>query len=94
MIQLLPQIETLIPTSANPMDVIEQIDSYIEKYHCEILCVDISHMNTLDACQVSTLCSTTHYLKYPQGKIEWIVSSHLVREFNKSFELGNSKYFL
>ena len=94
MIQLLPQIETLIPTSANPTVVIEQINSYIEKYHCETLSVDISNMNTLDACHVTTLCSTSHYLKYPQGKIEWIVSSHLVREFNKSFELGNSEYFL
>lgn len=94
MIQLLPQIETLIPTSANPTDAIEQINSYIENYHCEILNIDISHMNTLDACRVSTLCSTVHYLKYPQGKIEWIVSSHLVKEFNKNLELGNSEYFL
>lgn len=94
MLQLLPQIETLIPTSSDPVGAIEQINAYIEKYHCETLSIDISHMNTLDACQVSTLCSTTHFLKYPNGKIDWIVSSSLVREFNQSLELGNTEYIL
>ena len=94
MLQLLPQIDTLIPTSADPAVAVDQINSYIDKYHCENLSVDISHMNTLDACQVSTLCSTAHYLKYPEGKIEWILSSSLVKEFNQSLELGNSEYIL
>jgi len=94
MLQLLPQIETLTPTSVNPIEAINQINSYIEKYHCESLSIDISQMNTLDACQVSTLCSTTHFLKYPNGKIDWIVSSNLVREFNQRLELGNSEYYL
>lgn len=94
MLQLLPQIETLIPTSTDPNEAISQINSYIDKYHCESLSVDISHMNTLDACRVSTLCSTTHYLKYPEGKIDWIVSSNLVRSFNNNLDLGNAEYIL
>ena len=54
--------------------------------------VDISFMNVLDACYVSTLCSTKHYIKYPQGKINWKISSELIREFNKDLELGNTDY--
>lgn len=94
MLQLLPQIETLTPVSTNPAEAVEQINSYIENQSCKNLSVDISYMNTLDACYVSTLCSTSHYIKYPDGKIDWIVSSNLVREFNKSLELGNSDYIL
>ena len=89
----LPQLqETLIPNSANPTDAVEYINEYIHKNSCEYMSVDISYMNVLDACHVSTLCSTMHYIKYPQGKINWIVSSQKVREFNKDFELGNSFY--
>ena len=54
--------------------------------------VDISFMNVLDACYVSTMCSTKHFIKYPEGKINWIISSELVRDFNKHLELGNSDY--
>ena len=94
MIQLLPQEETIIPNSSNPTDAIKYINSYIDKYSCENMSVDISFMNVIDACMVSTMCSTKHYIKYPQGKIRWKVSSQLVRDFNKNLELGNSDYEL
>ena len=92
--QLLPQREILIPSSKNTNEAINAINSHIEKYHCENMSVDISFMSVLDACQVSTMCSTKHFIKYPQGKINWKVSSELVHEFNKNLELGNSEYFL
>ena len=92
MLQLLPKSDTLTPNSTNPNEAVAYIDSYIEKYHCENMSVDISFMNILDACYVTTLCSTKHYIKYPNGKINWHVSSDLVREFNKSLELGNVSY--
>ena len=93
MINKLPQLqEALVPNSASPADAVEYINTYISKHSCKNMSVDISFMNVLDACHVSTLCSTTHYIKYPQGKIHWIVSSKKVREFNKDFELGNSIY--
>lgn len=95
MINKLPQLcETLVPNSVNPTDTIEYINSYIDKYSCENMSVDISFMNVLDACYVSTLCSTKHFTKYPQGKISWKISSELIREFNKDLELGNSDYIL
>lgn len=94
MLQLLPQSDTLTPNSTNPNEAVAYINSYIEKYHCEKMNIDISFMNILDACYVSTMCSTTHFIKYPNGKINWKISSGLVREFNKSLELGNSEYVL
>ena len=94
MLQLLPNSETLTPKTSNPQEAVEFINSYIEKYHCETMDVDISFMNILDACYVSTMCSTKHYIKYPEGKINWKVSSNLVREFSKDLELGNHSYKL
>lgn len=92
--QLLPQRDVLIPNSKNPNEAISIINSFIEKYHCENMSVDISFMNILDACHVSTMCSTKHFIKYPNGRISWKISSELIREFNKDLELGNSEYFM
>ena len=92
MLQLLPQSDTLTPNTTNPKEAVALINSYIQKYHCENMSVDISFMNVPDACFVSTMCSTEHYIKYPNGKINWKISSDLVREFNKNLELGNSDY--
>ncbi len=95
MINKLPQLqETLTPNSANPAEAVEYINSYIETHSCENLSVDISFMNVIDACFVSTLCATKHFTKYPQGKINWKISSETVREFNKDLELGNNDYIL
>ena len=90
MIQLLPRHKAIMPEFASPNEAVDYINSYIDKHSCPNMSVDISHMNILDACYVSTLCSTKHYIKYPNGKISWKVSSELVKEFNKDMELGNS----
>ena len=92
MLQLLPQKEVLTVNCTDTNDAVEYINSHIERNHCENMSIDISFMNVLDACYVSTLCSTKHYIKYPNGKINWKVSSEIVREFNKDLELGNSNY--
>ena len=92
MLQLLPQTESLTQFSANPAETVEYINSYIEKHSCKKMSVDISFLNVLDACYVSTLCSTKHYIKYPDGKINWKISSELVKEFNKDLALGNISY--
>ena len=94
MIQLLPQKTALVPDSADPAQAVNYINEYIDKNSCSKMSVDISYMNILDACYVSTLCSTKHYIKYPKGKINWKVSSELVKEFNKDLELGNAIYSL
>ena len=92
MLQLLPQNNIVTPNTQIPSEAVDYINSYIDNYHCENMTVDISFMNVLDACYVSTLCSTKHYIKYPQGKINWKISSEIIREFNKDLELGNADY--
>lgn len=92
MLQLLPQTPVLTVDKNSPQEAVNLINTYIEDYHCENMTVDISFMNVLDACYVSTLCSTKHYIKYPNGKINWKISSDLIREFNEDLELGNSDY--
>ena len=94
MLQLLPQNEILTPDTTNPASAVSFINKYIDKYHCENMSVDISHLNVVDACYVSTMCATSHYIKYPNGRIHWKVSSELVKEFNKNLELGNNNYIL
>ncbi len=94
MLQLLPKSSALTPKTSNPDEVIEIINSYIEQYHCENMSVDISYMNVLDACFVTSACSTKHFIKYPEGKINWIISSELIKEFNENLELGNINYIL
>ena len=83
----------LIPNTTNPSQAIEYINSYIDKAFCEEFSVDISFLNVIDACYVSTMCSTKHYIKYPDGKINWLVSSDEVKEFTRDMSLGNSEYF-
>jgi len=90
--QLLPQNSTLVPNTCNPQKAVAIISEYINKYHCESINIDISFMNVLDACYVSTMCSTVHYIKYPEGRINWKISSESVRDFNKKLELGNTSY--
>lgn len=95
MIKNLPQLkEALTPNSANPSEAIHYISSFIDSHYCENMNIDISFMNIIDACYVSTLCSTKHFTKYPNGKINWKVASERIIELNKDLELGNSTYSL
>ena len=95
MIQKLPQLkEVLSLNSINTQDAIEYINSYIEKHSCEHMSIDLSFMNVIDACHVTTLCSTKHFSKYPQGKINWKLSSSLVKDLIKDLDLGNCEYTL
>ncbi len=95
MLNKLPQLQdTLIPICVSPTEAVNYISSYIDSYPCENMSVDISFMNVLDACYVSTLCATKHFMKYPNGRINWKISSEKIEEFNKDLELGNSHYIL
>ena len=89
----LPQSEELCLKSCDVKDAVSVLNSHITKNDCEFMSVDISSMNILDACYVSTMCSTHHFIKYPNGKINWKVSSQLVKDFTKGLELGNSEYY-
>ncbi len=94
MLKLLPQNNALNIYETNPEKAINCINEFIENHSCETMSVDISFMNIIDACHVSTICSAKHYVKYPDGKIKWKISSELVKEFNSKLELGNADYEL
>ena len=92
MLKLLPQEEIIKPDTNNLAEAINFINSYIDKYHCEVLSIDISDMNAIDACYVSSLCAAKHFSKYPKGKINWKISYSLTKVLNTDFELGKCSY--
>ena len=93
MLKKIPQIEnTLLVNSACPTEVIKEINSFIDNNSCENMSVDISFMNIIDSCYVTTLCATKHFSKYPNGN--WKISSERIKDFNKDYELGNNNYIL
>ena len=95
MLKIKPQKqESLLIKSSDPQDIINKIHSYIESNSCKNMDIDISFMNVMDSCYITTLCATKHFSKYPDGKINWKISSNLIEEFNKDFELGNNTYIL
>lgn len=85
-------ISTLILDSKNPEKNIESVNSHIKLCSCKNMTVDITKLNIIDACMISTLCSTAHYMKYPDGKINWIVNSKEVAEYTSGMNLGNTKF--
>ena len=94
----LPQFTTgssvvLIPNTTKAENAIEYINSYIDRTDSNKLSVDISHMNIIDACYVSTVCSAAHFIKFPNGKIDWLVSSEEVKKYTRDMSLGNSEYY-
>ena len=95
MLKRIPRFqETLVPQSVDPTEIIEYIISYIDKNACERMSVDLSFVNVIDTCYITTICSTKHFMKYPDGKISWKISSEKVKELNKDLELGNIEYLL
>ena len=95
MLQILPQSKGVLELKElSTTDIIDDINSYIERCSCEYLNLDISFLNVIDACYVSTLCAAKHYVKYPKGNINWRVSSESVKEFTKDLNLGNSSFYV
>ena len=95
MLKFIPQEQkTLELNSVIPAEAVININTYIRENDCENLNIDISEINIMDACYVTTVCSANHFAKYPAGKINWKVSSLIIEDFNKSLDLGNCSYYL
>ena len=92
MLQLLSGNNALTPNSYKPKEILNTICTHIENNYCKNISIDISHLNIIDACYISSFCSAKHFIKYPNGSIKWRVSSKLVEEFNKDLDLGNNTY--
>lgn len=84
------QDSKIVLDNTTPQKNIDMINEHINLCNCENMTVDISRLNIIDACRISTVCSTTHYMKYPEGKINWIVNSTKVKEYTSPMSLGNS----
>ena len=84
------QKKKIVLDNTTPQKNIDMINEHINLCNCENMTVDISRLNIMDACRISTVCSTTHYMKYPEGKINWIVNSTKVKEYTSPMSLGNS----
>ena len=54
--------------------------------------IDISMLNLIDASKVATMASTYHFLRFSQGKINWVVNSKEIEKILKPLSLGNSKF--
>ncbi|MBQ7126586.1 hypothetical protein IJO12_05825 [bacterium] len=91
---LSPAKNTLCVHNVNPTDAIEYINKFIDNNSCQYIDIDISFMNIIDSCYITTICSTKHYIKYPNGKINWHISSDMITDFNKDFDLSNISYNL
>jgi len=85
---------TIVLNNTEPNKIVESVKERILNSGCENMTIDISRLSLIDACKVSILCSTEHYLKYPTGKINWVVTSSYVKQFSSNMNLGNSEYFL
>lgn len=93
MLQIISKNDSkIVINPQNTQKSIDMINSYIKSGNCENMTVDISRLNVMDACMVSTLCSTQHYLKYPNGKINWLTSSNEVKTYTSSMDLGNTSF--
>ncbi len=92
MLQLLPQSDIYKPMISTPADIVNQINTYIQASDSPDISIDISGMNPIDSSYVLTMCSTTHYIKYCEGMITWLVSSDIVESLCKNMTLDNAGY--
>lgn len=70
-------------------DILENFKSYINKYDCPEIVLDVSSLNVIDAARVMILSSTYHFQKYPGGKLKCKVPAKEVKEIISSFAPAN-----
>lgn len=63
---------------ANSGKILERVKSYIKKYDCPEITLDLSGLNLFEASKVMVLSSVYHYSKYPDGKLKCHVASQNV----------------
>lgn len=95
MLKLLSQNPSTIKLKdSEPNKILNSLKEYMSSPESEFSTIDISDMNMIDACRISVLVSTEHYINHPTGKINWIVSSNSVEKFVSPMGLGNSSFLL
>lgn len=81
-----------ITIEKNPDKILNSIKSAIRKSKSANMTVDISMLNLIDASKIATMASTYHFLKFSDGKINWIVNSKEIEKMLKPMNLGNTKF--
>ncbi len=95
MLKLLSQNPSTIKLKdSEPNKILNSLKEYMSSPESEFSTIDISDMNMIDACRISVLVSTEHFINHPTGKINWIVSSSSVEKFVSPLGLGNSSFLL
>ena len=95
MLKLLSQNPSTIKLKdSEPNKILNSLKEYMSSPESEFSTIDISDMNIIDACRISVLVSTEHFINHPTGKINWIVSSSSVEKFVSPLGLGNSSFLL
>ena len=95
MLKILSQNPSTIKLKdSEPNKILSSLKEYMSRPESEFSTIDISDMNMIDACRISVLVSTEHYINHPTGKINWIVSSNSVEKFVSPLGLGNSSFLL
>ena len=82
----------LVLKNSEPYKIVETVKEYISNSGSDEITIDISHINLIDACKISVLCSTEMYLKNPQHKINWVVASQTIELMTSALGLGNSSF--
>lgn len=82
---------TVTPYKNNVEEIIAALNEYIEVQDCAKLSIDISSLSLVDCLKAGTLCSTSHFIKYPFGAIEWIVKDIETKNLLKTLSLKTVK---
>lgn len=91
MLKILSQNNTdLILNDINLEEIVKTIKDL--SHSNDLITIDVSKMNLIDACKISTLISTEQYIIDNKIHINWLVASPLVEEMSKPLSLGNSTY--
>lgn len=95
MLKILSQNPSTIKLKdSEPNNILNSLKEYMSRPESEFSTIDISNINLIDACKISVLVSTEHYINHPKGKINWIVSSSSIEKFVSPLGLGNSSFLL
>lgn len=92
MLQAKIQNDYITPVEKSTDKILEVIKKSIRKSKSSDMKIDISSLNLLDASKVATVASTYHYLKFNEGKIDWLVGSKEVEKMLRPLNLGNSNF--
>ncbi len=74
---------------SNSAKILERVKSYIKKYDCPEITLDLSSLNIFEASKVMVVSSVYHSQKYPKGKLKCHVASQNIINFIAGLPVKN-----